>query len=310
MKTIMHIVFFIFLALTCCHNKKNDETKKSKKMNQLKKEYFLNHKFGNLTYQIYINDLLIANSYNGNGIPGPYEINPYLFSSGIQKLRIKISAPSELGKEYLSPKDIENLEKKTFISLLENENFDDIRIIKEINFQSIKEKQSFIEQEWTFEVDITNEVNNLDKSQNLTTIDKEKLRKDVVNKYEELKQLLNEGNGTAFINELNRPLSVVFKSEYMSEEEQLEYKKNLEKYFNSHKGIMNSISNFTIRIMGNGKAIALEYATGKYKGLGILSSKDIQHKTLNKNYIILHKPIDADKFEIFRYNCSYTALLE
>lgn len=71
---------------------------------------------------------------------------------------------------------------------------------------------------------------------------------------------------------------------------------------------MNPITNFNIKIMGNGRAVALEYKTGKMQGLDILSSEDIPNHTMNINYIILHKPIGSDKFEIFRYNCSFTQL--
>ncbi|WP_141103709.1 hypothetical protein [Cellulophaga lytica] len=60
--------------------------------------------------------------------------------------------------------------------------------------------------------------------------------------------------------------------------------------------------------MGNGKAVALEYATGKMQSLGILSSEDIEENTQNINYFILHKPKDSEKFEVFRYNSSYTAM--
>lgn len=59
--------------------------------------------------------------------------------------------------------------------------------------------------------------------------------------------------------------------------------------------------------MRNGRAIALEN-NSNHKGLGILSSEDLQNNTLNQNYIILHKPIGSDKFEFFRYNCTFTSL--
>ncbi|WP_326983148.1 hypothetical protein VUJ46_00955 [Chryseobacterium sp. MYb264] len=308
MKTIIYIGLLIFLILTGCYNKKNDEIKKNKNMKSTSKEYYLNHKFGNLNYEIYVNDILVGNSNKGNGVPGPYEINPYIFSSGSQKIRIQLSAPAELEKKHLSDKDIENLKGKTFISLLENENFDNISIIKEINFSILNDTRSYVEQEWNFDAQAVDGINNLDNSQDLTKIDKEKFQKEVLAKYEQLRTLLNSGNGKAFINEMEKPIKVIFKTEYMPENEQAEYKNNLEKHFDSHKGTMNPITNFNIKIMGNGRAVALEYKTGKMQGLGILSSEDIPNHTMNINYIILHKPIGSDKFEIFRYNCSFTQL--
>lgn len=304
----MIIVLFMTFIYICCHNEKKNEKKIIENMNQSQKEYYLNQKFGNFNYEIYINDILISSSISGNGTPGPYEINPYIFSSGNQKLRIKISAPTELGKEYLAPKDITDFQGKTFISLLENENFDNVKIIKEINFPPINSKVPFIEQEWIFEAEAIDGIDNLNKSQDLTKIDKEKLQQEVVVKYEQLKNLLNQGDGKTIVNEIEKPMLNILNSEYVPEQERLEYKTNLEKYFDSHKGTLPSIGNFTLRIMGNGRAVALEYVSGKYKGLGILSSEDTANNTLNKNYFILHKPIGSNNFEIFTYNCSYTNL--
>ncbi|MGG6231137.1 hypothetical protein [Tenacibaculum sp. SDUM215027] len=277
-------------------------------MNTNSKEYFLHHKFGNNNYQIYVNDILVSSSVAGNGIPAPYEINQYLFLKGAQKLRINVQAPIKLKKYNISQKDILDFKGKTLITLLENEAFSNIKNILEATFYDIKQSTPVIEQEWEFEAELPIYCDNLENSEDLSKWDEKELEKVVVNRFTELRDLLNDGNGNQVYTEVKKATESIFIAEYMDNSEQQEFSTNITDFFTSHKGTMLPIENYHLRLMGNGKAVALEYATGKLQGLGILSSEDIEENTRNINYFILHKPKSSNKFEVFRYNSSYTAI--
>lgn len=291
-------LILIMTTLSC-----NSNNKISNQANNMK-TYFLNHDIRNVNYEIYLNDILVGQSINNNGLPAPINLNSYILKNGQQQVRIKLIAPF---KENLTQEIINGVNKSSSIHLLTDNDYSKIKEVVKLNFPAIKTPIPYYEYKWAFEAVAIEGIDNLDHSEDLTKINKDELQKGVVNKYEELRALLNNGDGKGFIKEIEKAKKSLFLSENMKENKQEEYTANLEEYFDSHKSTMLPIADFTPRIMGNGRAVALEN-NSNHKGLGILSSEDIKDKTLNQNHFILHKPIGSDKFEIFRYNCSFTSL--
>ena len=291
-------LILIMTTLSCNSNNKN-----SNRANNIK-TYFLNYDIRNVNYEIFLNDILVGQSINNNGLPAPINLNSYIFKNGQQHVRIKLIAPF---KEKLTKEIVNEVNKSLSIHLLNDNDDSKIREVVKLNFPAIEMPIQHYEYKWTFEAAVIEGMDDLDQSKDLTKMGKDELQKEVVNKYEELRKLLNNGNGKEFIKEIEKAKTSLYFSENIQKNKQAEYTANLEEYFDSHKGTMPPITNFILKIMGNGRAIALEN-NSNHKGLGILSSEDIQNKTLNLNYIILHKPIGSDKFEVFRYNCTFTSL--
>ncbi|HEX8576778.1 MAG TPA: hypothetical protein VF677_10845 [Flavobacterium sp.] len=293
-------LLFILAVISCNKNSKNLDQVKDNKM----ETYFLNHDIRNIDYEIFLNDILISQSINNNGLPAPINLNSYIFKNGQQKVRIKLSTNSE---ENLTQEIINGVNKSLSVHLLTNDNYGNMKEILKLNFPLINSPIKYYEHEWLFEANAIEGIGNLSQSIDLVRIEKDELQKEVVSKYQELRKLLNEGNGKAFMKEIEKAKASFFLAENILKDKQGEYNSNMEEYFDSHKGTIPTIGNFTLRVMGNSRAVSLEN-NSNHKGLGILSSEDIQNNTLNVNYIILHKPVGADKFEVFRYNCTYTAL--
>jgi len=88
-----------------------------------------------------------------------------------------------------------------------------------------------------------------------------------------------------------------------------EYTNNLIEAYSEHKGIMPPIENYRLRILGNGKVVALENL-GKYKGQGVLTAEAKNSDTLFQNYIMLHIPKGSKDFEIVRINSQMASVEE
>ncbi|MFZ4929516.1 hypothetical protein [Chryseobacterium sp. Mn2064] len=301
MKTLFITMLLFTLAFINC-NKNNrilDQAKDDKG-----KTFYLNHEMSNIDYEIFLNDILVGQSFNNNGLPSPINLNAYIFENGLQKVKIKLtSAP---GKK-ITQEVISRINKNLAIHLLTGHDYNGIKEVVKLDFPAILSPVQQYEHEWSFQADAIKGIDHLKDSQNLVQINKELLQKEVLQKFEELRKLLNEGNGQAFMKEIETAKENFFLAENMSTDKQNEYNADMKEYFDSHKGTLPALGNSTMRIMGNGRAVALEN-NSNHKGLGILSSEDVENNTFNMNYIILHKPIGSDQFNIFRYNCNYTNL--
>lgn len=252
--------------------------------------------------EVFINDLIVLKNIEGNFM-GAENLNKYILKNKKQKIKVKIKHPNWQKGKMISFEDMENIKIGIIESTIQKDT-----LIRKFDLVQFKDQIPVIEQEWEFKAELPIYCDNLENSEDLSKWDEKELEKVVVNRFTELRDLLNDGNGNKMYTEVKKATESIFIAEYMDNSEQQEFSTNITDFFASHKGTMLPIENYHIRLMGNGKAVALEYATGKLQGLGILSSEDIEENTRNINYFILHKPKGSEKFEVFRYNSSYTAI--
>lgn len=299
------------LFFVCCSNeqKNNIDTKKTEKTTSktaLMKSYLLNHEIRNVDYEIYVNDFLVGQSHDNNGIPGPYKLNQYIFSNGKQEVKIKISANKKYQKE-ITPEILNEISRNTGIYLLQNKDYGNIQEVKKLEFPKLEKPVPSYEFKWDFSADATPGISNLNNSQDLSKMDKAKLQEEVFSKYEELRNLLHKGNTDQFMKEISKAKNDLFIADGLSEDGQKKYNENIRNYFASHKDLLPDFKEFTIKILGNGRAVAFETITYN-KGMGVLSAEDQKNNLFNSNYIVLHKPNGANSFEIFRYSSSFSEL--
>lgn len=300
------------LFFVCCSNEKKNNMANPNNIEQTTpktgsmKSYFLNHEIRNVDYEIYINDFLVGQSHDNNGIPGPYKINQYLFSNGKQEVKIKLSANKQYQKEITSDL-LTEISRNTGVYLLQNKDYGNIQEIKKLEFPKLEKGVPTYEFKWTFDADATNGITNLNNSEDLAKMDKSELQKEVSEKYEELRNMLHSGNADQFMKEISKAKNDLFIADGLPAAEQQKYNENLKKYFASHKDLLPDFSSFTIKVLGNGRAVALENID-QHKGMGVLTAEDKQQGMLNSNYIILHKPKGSKSFEVFRYSSSFSEL--
>jgi len=298
------------LLFVCCSNEKKESNQPANEQNITKKipsmkSYLLNHEIRNVDYEIYLNDFLVGQSHENNGIPGPYKLNQYIFSNGKQEVRIKISANKN--QKEITSEILNEISRNTGIYLLQNKDYNNIQEVKKLEFPKLEKPVPSYEFKWEFDAEATPGINNLNNSQDISKMDKSKLYDEVFAKYDELRNLLHSGNGDQFMKEISKAKNDLFIADGLSEEGQKKYNENLKNYFSSHKDLLPDFKEFTIKILGHGRAVALENIS-QNKGMGVLSAEDKKEGMLNSNYIILHKPKGSDSFEVFRYSSSFSEL--
>lgn len=78
--------------------------------------------------------------------------------------------------------------------------------------------------------------------------------------------------------------------------------------FSKQKGLVPPIENYKLRIMGDGKIVALESCC-THDSQGILTTIDTINKKIQVTYIMLTMPQNAKDFEVVRYLAYTTDLL-
>ncbi|MFK7033047.1 hypothetical protein [Flavobacterium oreochromis] len=179
-----------------------------------------------------------------------------------------------------------------------------VKLVKPLTFPLINKKVSKFEYKWTFDANVPYILKSWDEAQDLSDIDKVELKKQVIEKYRELWNLLQSGNVEEFLKEINSSNSDYFKSNYYDENKQTEYIENLKKFYTSHKGAMVSMDDSELIILANGKGVALEQI-GQFRGFGLLMARGALQNSLFTNYITLIKSKKTNDFKIQLINSEY-----
>jgi len=307
---IIIIISLISFLVSCTHKGKvNKLTQKNTEMkgkNNKQKDYHVFYRFGMFPSEILINNVICE---IGN-MPGPAEINHYILKKGKQLVKIKIYHPFYENDGLIHGNEVDYFNKELSIQNIIEEN-DDVKVelIKKFSFPKIDRPVPYIEHTWEFEAELPFDLVGWENSEDLITWDKDKLEEKVLQKFNQLRDLLNSGNGAGFVKELAFANKEYFIANYFTPDQQKEYTNNLIEAYSEHKGIMPPIENYRMRILGDGKVVALENL-GKYKGQGVLTAEAKNSDTLFQNYVMLHIPNGSTNFEIVRINSQMASVEE
>lgn len=288
------------------------ETKQYNTDNMSDKKENINDKKGNLygiefnikvPCEIRVNDMIVSKNYL-SGVIGPEIINQYLVKSGDQKVKIKIFQPNFSSGNLFDNNALKNILEGTYIQTIEPENDYKVNIVKELKFPEINNKVSSFEYEWDFQADIPYNISSWEDAQDLSTIDKDILKKEVLEKYHELWGLLQSGQSDKFISEIEIANRDLFNTNYYDADRVNEYKSNLVSFYSNHKNAMLPINNSDMVLLANGKAVALEQV-GEFKGFGLLLAKGQAENSIYSNYIILIKSKKTNKYKIQIINSEF-----
>lgn len=265
-----------------------------------KGKYFLALNYP-IPFEVLVNDLVLLKG-GSDGVAAAENLDAFLTAEGRQKIKIRVFAPNMETGGTISPKLLKSLKAAIYQRDSAAE-----KLLLSLVFSDQENARPFFEQDWTFEHHSKLDYGSLKNAVNLNDIDKQKLQKMVLSRFNELSAILNAGDGAAFMKIIDKAKHDLFAAEGLSMAEQQAYNENLSAYFEAHKGLMPEIKNYQLRIMGNGKAVTLENTTGR-KGLGVLTAEDKKGNSLYQNYFILQLPPHGKQFEVFKYHLSYTAL--
>lgn len=305
---IINFFIGVTLLLSCKNEGEKNSFKKNNEMNSaIEKVYMLNHEIG-FPAEILINDLICEIDLEENPF-SPSMLNQFILNKGKQFLKIKIISPFIMSKGLIKAENIKKLNEDLAIYSIERkgEVIINHKLIKKIDFPEIEQPVPFIEYEWEFEAALPFELEGWKNSENLENWDAKVLEKKVLDKFTELRELLNTGNGEDFVKELDFANKEFFIANYFSEKQKQEYTANLIATYSEHKDIMPVIENYRVRIMGDGKVVTLENL-GKYKGQSVLTAENKEKDVLYLNYVMLHKPKNSDDFKIVRINSQMTSI--
>ncbi len=299
------ILAIAILLTNCSKSQKNiSKSMDSTMENQKGSNYTLVYEFP-YSGEVLVNDVLIDKSIYGT-LNGTEFINYFILENGEQTIKTELKA----NKGTVSSESLRKASTDFGIynADMNNGELQNIQLIQKLNFPDLKTPVPIVSGQWNFKANLPFKLEGWKNSEDLSKWEKDKLEKEVVKKYNELRDILNSGNSGEFVKELAFANKEFFIANYYNESKKNEFLSNLTKDFSKQKGLVIPIENYKLRIMGNGKVVALESLSDN-DSQGVLTTKDIENKKIYVTYIMLHKPQNSDKFQIVRYLAYNTSLL-
>ena len=294
MKNMILIGLLIF-NIASCQRKESNNIRYITKNNNIMNEqpiYTLAISVAN-PHEVYLNDMPLIKDYNRGSSNFEIPLNDFILKSGIQNLKI-VLLPEE-GKERVDKSGIDYVdvkiyrysnglsemtaEKRTLIKVINLKEFIEIPIVvKEVEFNAIVPYEL---KGWSESVDLSKE-------------NQEVLKNEVINKYEELRTILNNGNYDDFIKENKKRDIEVDNCFYSDLEAQNEDEEFLKDRISKSKNNMLEIKGYKMIFYGNKKLITLENRRGKRSLCGD------NGKTIFTYFILLHRPSPNAPLEVIR----------
>ncbi|MDO6761664.1 hypothetical protein Q4566_15765 [Tamlana sp. 2_MG-2023] len=310
-------LIFIFSIFTSCAQttkKKSTSINTMKDIKHIPKEKQITyaiHINAKTPYEIYIDDIPLPGfgRFYESGMNATLELNPYLLRNGTHKLKIRY-LPLESAKDsLLHPGDVyHNKDAKWnifFVRFIKNSD-DPLGYEGEIDYgnselEVVPPPRSLPFWEQEFDLDIKDLPYTLDgwgKSQDLSELDREELKKDVFSFYKDLRTTLNKGDADKFIKlteKRNQELSIStydYDQSYFYSEE---HKEDIKSKCTGNIWEINE-QDYSVKVYAYGKIVSLE-RIGEFKNNGVIAETETNYYSYN---LKLHKPIGSDTFEIIR----------
>ena len=254
------ILFIFIILLFNCHNaQKKMGTQQIPLEKQITYGISLSMR---VPYELYINDIKADCDYVGanSGV----DMNPYILKNGKYKVKLRIFPAFKAGEKLIEFDDIEK-SNISFDSYIRNKETDEI-----LNYNSIplpivapKEDVPYFEQEWDVELtELPYELEGWSKGQDLRKWDKKELEKKVVEYYQKLWRILNNGEGEKYVEVWKKADQELFSYYYTTQERYLKLVENtIEDVEEYCKGTMIPLEDYEMKLYAEGKLVCLERKT-------------------------------------------------
>ena len=256
------ILFVFIILLFNCHNAQNTGEMKIQQIPLEKQITYGISLSMRVPYELYINDIKADCDYVGanSGV----DMNPYILKNGKYKVKLRIFPAFKAGKKLIEFDDIEK-SNISFDSYIRNKETNEI-----LNYNSIplpivapKEDVPYFEQEWEVEItDLPYELEGWSKGQDLRKWDKKELEKKVVEYYQKLWRILNNGEGEKYVEVWKKADQELFSYYYTTQERYLKLVENtIEDVEEYCKGTMIPLEDYEMKLYAEGKLVCLERKT-------------------------------------------------
>lgn len=313
----IYLISLNFVLMNCQNNKdvnKNDNKMINQNKNTMIKEKRITYAVhvNSLTpYELYLDDILV-DYYYGDNQSKTVELNPYLLSNGKHQLKIKFfpaknNVYSKNG--LLSPKDIflnsDTRWRLYFVKLNKDKN-KPLGYSNEIDYSNSelkidapKEEMPYWEQNWDIDIkELPFKLKGWSESEDLSKMDKNELKKEVVLFFENQRNLLNEGKVNEYLKLSKKRDEEIIIATYDDNLEWYDSKERKENILRA-KGDMLPLENYSLVLYANGRLATLKIDSGQYKNWSALLSKNDKGRVSGWG-ILIHKPKGSVNFEIIR----------
>ena len=257
-----NIILTLAILLFNCHNAQNTGEMKIQQIPLEKQITYGISLSMRVPYELYINDIKADCDYVGanSGV----DMNPYILKNGKYKVKLRIFPAFKAGKKLIEFDDIEK-SNISFDSYIRNKETNEI-----LNYNSIplpivapKEDVPYFEQEWEVEItDLPYELEGWSKGQDLRKWDKKELEKKVVEYYQKLWRILNNGEGEKYVEVWKKADQELFSYYYTTQERYLKLVENtIEDVEEYCKGTMIPLEDYEMKLYAEGKLVCLERKT-------------------------------------------------
>ena len=256
------ILFIFIILLFNCHNAQNTGEMKIQQIPLEKQITYGISLSMRVPYELYINDIKADCDYVGanSGV----DMNPYILKNGKYKVKLRIFPAFKAGEKLIASKDIKN-SNISFGSYIRNRETDEILNYedKPLPITAPTIDVPYFEQEWEVEItDLPYELEGWSKGQDLRKWDKKELEKKVVEYYQKLWRILNNGEGEKYVEVWKKADQELFSYYYTTQERYLKLVENtIEDVEEYCKGTMIPLEDYEMKLYAEGKLVCLERKT-------------------------------------------------
>ncbi len=279
-------------------------------------KYFIEANQSGCFYELFVNDFLVFKHFEQTNLLGhSTSINDAILKSGLQNVTVKLYPIGEYkGKNYdtfSKNAEIEILIEK-YDSADENSDVEDVITIK---IPQIEDKNNLIrikglpyyEHTFTFNAEVPYNLKGWSESQDLTKVDNDELEKEVVNFYENFRDLIKSQKSDQIENIIFNREKEIAQANFYSKEKIKKLTDELKSNLITPIDIPPIEKDYKIVFYGNGRLIKLE--STKYKtirnnsALSVIDELDYMGKPRKAKIFLslaLHKPIGSNTLELIR----------
>lgn len=301
----------VILTLQSCAQNKGNENYKSQIEKAMNYKYKTNKRtsYGieyntTLKCELWVNGIRIVRNYKVNQKSNAEIINDLLLGNGKHQFTMKFFPNATNAADSLITQEDMRWTKIKLVKaeVIPNSPYGETKNREElIDFKipEIPTPVPYFEFTGEFEVnDLPYELEGWKNSQDLSKIDKDELKKEVVNYYKYIRNLLNEGNVKEFYeNDSQRTTEIAIATyeTHLIEKDEIENKEDL---ITNCKGRMYEIENYTVVLSSNNKCVFLVRSDKEfYNWHSMVYETEYKWAAVP---IVIHKPKGSNSFKIIR----------
>lgn len=243
-------------------------------------------------FQVYINDILVAYYYKNGGTSLTLPINREILGPGKQNVKIILKSDKELDENELKYYKFRILKYASFDS-------PDYDVVVDCKFDMDKNKPAKeITQSWDFTSEVPYQVAGWSQSTVLLNEDKDALLKEVLDTYNNFKDILQKKDtGTFFAKTKTRDAEIdqaLNLSSSDSKKDQIEASATIQNIIE-----VLPIENYKMVFYGNGRMVSLIRTDDKNKDESALQAK-LKDNSTEIYELVLHRPKKGSPLEVIR----------